>query len=604
MFRNISFQKKMFIYYSFFIIILLFLLISIAYTYMSRTLQSQSIKSMEQNVDKVSTLLDTSIQELDRLCMQVYFNNDIQDIMLDALDFDKNQGNYFDYNIQNSNKIRNIFISNNFFKVFDQKISLFNDNSSFISSGEYQNTSLELKNQLNNSYWVSELSKDQNKSIILPPHTDWWSSDSPSLNISLIRNLIYTFNAGNKHLGYIEAQLPNTEIEKICKLDINSDLRVNVLNERGEVIYPVNKYNNSEISFYASLKDKSGLIIKDPFKGVKELVYTKHSEYTNWTVILTQPETSFMNSVYFFRNIFLIFGMLFAFVSLIIMYFISQRLTSPIREMRKQLSSLSLENPSIQLNDATNNEITIFNHTFNKTLSRMKESMEQAIEARSSESKAHFLALQAQMNPHFIYNILMVVSSAGFELGSKKIVVICTQLSDMMKYISAPDSMNITLKDELTHVTNYLELLKWRFEDQLQYEYLIDERLYSIQIPKLILQPLVENSYNHGFSGKRPPWNLKIRGWLEEDLWFIEIFDDGIGFSENNLEKIKNQITDYRKKFGAGKALSELTIGGMGLSNIYCRLYILYKDKLTFEINNNLDGITSVKLGGPLEIIQ
>ena len=304
-----------------------------------------------------------------------------------------------------------------------------------------------------------------------------------------------------------------------------------------EVIYPFgSNYAKSEVLHYLSKKAENCVILKRPSDGIKELVNSKHSEYTNWNVVLIQPEAEFMSPVYFLQKIVILFDLLFAFVSLLIMYLITRSLTSPIREMRKLLKTLSLENLSIDLTNKINNEIVVFNDAFNKTLERLRESMEQTITARSSEAQAHFLALQSQMNPHFIYNILMVISSAGFELGSKKIVMICSQLSEMMRYIVAPDTMEITLREELGHVENYLKLLKWRFEELLQYNLDIDDRLYNIHVPKLIMQPLVENSYNHGFSGKRPPWNLKIEGRIVGTAWVMKICDDGIGFTEISLK--------------------------------------------------------------------
>lgn len=601
MFNKLSFQKKIFIYYSGFIITLLLLLTLVVYFYMSQSLQTQSMKTMDQTVDKISSLLDSSVLEIDRMSMQVYFNTEIQRIMSEALYFNEKEHNYFDYNIEDSKKVRTVLASNNFYKLSDRKIAVFNDSESYITSGAYPETSQEIKNQLMNSSWINTLITSQNKSILLPPHEDWWSKDTGYTVISLIKEVFNTIvGSGSEHLGYIEVQLPYTEIEKICTVDKNPEFRVLVVNDKGEVIFPLNKYEPAEIHHYMISKEDNGIISRRPTDGIKELIYSQYSSYTNWKVILAQPETNFMAPVHFLQTILMISGILFALLSIFIMYFITRSLTSPIREMRKQLRALSLENLSISLNDRTNNEITIFNEVFNKTLNRMKESMEQTIEAKSSESRAHFLALQAQMNPHFIYNLLMVISSAGYELGSQKIVMICSQLSDMMRYIVAPDTMKITLREELLHLENYLMLLKWRFEEQLQYKLEIDENLYDIHVPKLIIQPLVENSYNHGFSGKRPPWNLKIKCSREIDTWIVEIKDDGIGFSETKLSVIKEQIIDYQNRFNLGQPVRELYIGGMGLSNIYYRLYMLYKDELIFEINNGPDGGATIKIGGPI----
>jgi Putative regulator of cell autolysis len=157
------------------------------------------------------------------------------------------------------------------------------------------------------------------------------------------------------------------------------------------------------------------------------------------------------------------------------------------------------------------------------------------------------------------------------------------------------------MKDEFSYARNYLEILKFRFEDQLNFEFDIDEALYDIPVPKLILQPIIENSYTHGFSKTKPPWYLKVKGWIDNGNWIVEVTDNGIGISEDKLCEISNKISGYEKQIRSGCITNKLDIGGMGMVNIYARLFILYNGDVIFKAGNNINSGAKVTLGGPLK---
>ena len=232
MFRNLSFQKKTFIYYSCFIITMLLLLTIIVYTYISRSLHDQSAKAMKQTVEKITSLLDSSVLEIDRISMQIYFNSDVQDMLSNALYFNERDSNYFDYNIKDNKKIRAIFTSINFYKIPDRKIAVFNDNLSFISSGTYPENASEFKRQMKNTDLIKKLKESPTKSLLLPPHKDWWSNNTAYPVVSILKEVFNTLdNSGTKSLGYIDVQLPYKEIREICSVNSSSKLKVLVLNK-------------------------------------------------------------------------------------------------------------------------------------------------------------------------------------------------------------------------------------------------------------------------------------------------------------------------------------------------------------------------------------
>jgi len=128
------------------------------------------------------------------------------------------------------------------------------------------------------------------------------------------------------------------------------------------------------------------------------------------------------------------------------------------------VKSITLEDPNIRLS-TSHDEIELLKDAFNDMLARLKLSANELIQAKAGEGRAHFLALQAQINPHFLYNSIMSISAAGQEAGSEKVQIMCAQLGDLLRYVASMNGDRTTIKDELGHVETYLKFVKWRYED-------------------------------------------------------------------------------------------------------------------------------------------
>ena len=171
----------------------------------------------------------------------------------------------------------------------------------------------------------------------------------------------------------------------------------------------------------------------------------------------------------------------------------------------------------------------------------------------------------------------------------------------MLRYTTTPSNKFVSLKEEINHAVNYLELVKVPYEGSLNYEVYIPDRLYMVDIPKLTLQPLVENSINHGLEKVLPPWNITICGKITDSFWEISIEDNGTGFDEAILDKIQKQSLDYKSNLTDGNFKANLAIGGMGILNIYARMAIQFGGKTIFRIENLSPKGCKVTFGRMLE---
>jgi Putative regulator of cell autolysis len=175
------------------------------------------------------------------------------------------------------------------------------------------------------------------------------------------------------------------------------------------------------------------------------------------------------------------------------------------------------------------------------------------------------------------------------------IIKICHALCDYFRYISTTDETAVPLFQEILYTEKYIECMKMRYGDDFIYNSNIEESTKYILIPKLIIQPIVENAFKYGFSSS-PPWNLKLSSKIENEKWLINIEDNGGCLSDEN----KNKLLSYFENMNKNEELKNLKIGGMGLRNVYLRLHLLYDKQAVFKIDNSQKGKTIFTIGGPI----
>lgn len=191
------------------------------------------------------------------------------------------------------------------------------------------------------------------------------------------------------------------------------------------------------------------------------------------------------------------------------------------------------------------------------------------------------LALQSQMNPHFLYNTMECIKNIGICYGVKEIEVISGALSDILKYSLRKDHV-VTVEEEIICIKNYMMIQTIRFEGRYQVSYHVDEDLLKLDIMRLSLEPLVENSIKHGFDKKITSCVIEVCICQDNDRIYMEIRDNGEGMPQ---EMIKN-VMEY----------NESTDTGVALKNLFRRLKIFYQDFVEFRINSQANQGTSVRI--------
>lgn len=228
----------------------------------------------------------------------------------------------------------------------------------------------------------------------------------------------------------------------------------------------------------------------------------------------------------------------------------------------------------------------------NKMLSEIKQLMEDSLNRELLVKNSEIKALQNQINAHFIYNVLESVKMMAEIEEEYEISDAITSLGKLLRYSMRWNSPDVTVEEEIEYIKNYLKLINLRFDYEIYLSLNIPEEIYSQRIPKMSLQPIVENAIYHGIEQMAEDTNIYIKGITEENCCLIEVTDAGSGMSEEELERLYKKIT--------GEIETESSAGnGIGLKNVQDRLKMSFGEEYGIEIASQKGCYTKVVIRIP-----
>ncbi len=287
---------------------------------------------------------------------------------------------------------------------------------------------------------------------IIPRHPDFWDDNTQADMISLFRPII-DLNT-NAVLGVVEIQMLFRQIELICNSQDLDEATALLFAPDDELVYSSTYYDMiSPPEAYAGyLGGDLGKIMRsqNPDSLETELILCSKLNY-GFKLLTAFPERAFMAPLYSFRSILLLMVALLFLITLAFSGILSRELYNPLKRLRRTMDMASLENIQLRNQNRASNEIDQFNRSFELMFDRLNHSIEELKASKDYEARAQMLALQSQVNPHFIHNTLSVVASIGNELGDARIADICGALSSMLHYSGSYANRNVTLHDEIVH---------------------------------------------------------------------------------------------------------------------------------------------------------
>ena len=320
---------------------------------------------------------------------------------------------------------------------------------------------------------------------------------------------------------------------------------------------------------------------------VTTLVRDEISQYTYYEIQGIQKSKDDYQKFYTWMLRFCLIALVGVVVAVGIMsYLIPLSITRPFQELSQVTDEIAKGNLSVRANVNTGVEATALSNSMNTMIDKINELLEQVTTEQIRLRKAEFELLQAQINPHFLYNTLDAIIWLAEAGEQKRVVGMVRNLSDFFRTSLNQGKDINSIKEEMLHVKSYLEIQHVRYQDILSYDIEVPEALYIYSIPKITIQPLVENALYHGIKNKRGMGHISIRGEAGEKDFTITVTDDGIGIDETRLRQVQSGI---QNKVLTGKDF-------YGLYNVCERIRLNFGEEYGIFIESVYGEGTSVRV--------
>lgn len=285
----------------------------------------------------------------------------------------------------------------------------------------------------------------------------------------------------------------------------------------------------------------------------------------------------------------LLFVIVFCALAVVVCVRITNDLYKPIRDIQKRMESFAEGDMSIRMNvEYDEDEFNTMARCFNKMVEDIEQLMETSKEEQEQMKQIELNALQSQIKPHFLYNTLECIHWQALMDGDKKVSNLVKALATYYRLCLSKGQDLVTLEQEIEHIRNYLIIQNTRYSDIVECEMDIPNEYYSLAIPKMTLQPLVENCIYHGIKvkeGNKGIISLKVRE--DNSCMVISVVDNGVGMSEEQIKQINETISVFDEKYG------------YGIRNVHKRLEILYGIGYGLKYFKNEYGGTTVEIRLP-----
>lgn len=296
----------------------------------------------------------------------------------------------------------------------------------------------------------------------------------------------------------------------------------------------------------------------------------------------TEYQDFFMQMIRFSIIAFALILILITFLS----YYIPLSITHPIRKLSEVTDQVAKGDLTVRSDVRSGAEVSVLNDSLNTMIDKINELLEQVKTEQGRLRKAEFELLQSQINPHFLYNTLDTIVWLAEAGEQKKVVDMVGSLSDFFRTSLNQGKDMVSVKEELQHSRSYLEIQQVRYQDILQYEIQVPEPLFCYLIPKITIQPLVENALYHGIKNKRGIGKIMITGKREKDYFVLIVEDNGAGMSRERLEAVREGMNQ--------KSQTEKDI--YALYNVNERIRLNFGQKYGLSIDSVLGEGTTVQV--------
>ena len=555
------------------IIVTMCIMVTVFYMVFHSRAFNERGKYEEENLINMEAYLNSYLEEVDSIAKNVNYNYYLQDYLETVI---KEEDDYVDSGI--GKNMRSYEMSSQAFSdtllsradissimIFGKKKMLLNR-----SMYTYQKVALDYSKL---DWYAKAVAKPQDAIITGPNRHSFFDTDDEVISLS---REVQSYENGTFR-GVILINLNMNKITEICNsFQEKQENFICIINDKGELVYEQQngkerfafdeKENRQELNTALGKTKESCFRLN--YRGEKYLVTRTDMKTTGWTLVSMVPYKSVMSETMAISGVMILAVAITLIVTLLLLNRILTGVVKPLKKLEKYMVQVNPDNMDQRMEILTDDEIGHLSMKFNQMMDRIRNLKEQVIEEQEDKRKYELQALQAQINPHFLYNTLDSIIWMA-ETNDSNIVAMTEALAKLFRISLNKGNEEISLERELEHVKNYLIIQSMRYADKFTYEISAEPGVERCRTIKLILQPIVENCIYHGIKKKRGTGKITIRAYRREQNLIIEVSDDGCGMPEEICRKILSDEIESENISGSG----------IGVKNVNERIQLRFGKK-------------------------
>jgi two-component system sensor histidine kinase YesM len=535
--------------------IISFMIISINQT--RTAVQNTSTQYTLQLIDMVNENIDSYIVNMENLAKIVVNNSDVRNYLFAQTDeitrrdvYGEDVEKEFRTLLQTRNDIYNIGI-------------IGPDNRYLINN---RMTQINPNAQLTDMSWYCDAL--EGKEVISSSHVQNIVFNRYPWVVTLSEGISNPVNGGENGVFFVD--LNYSSISKLCE-DINLGNKgyVFILDKDGNLVY-----HPKQQLIYSGLWDEeidtvenakaTNVFSKD---GTKMYTISK-SKSTGWTIVGVTYLSEMLSGMEKSKTMYLLMAVVLIGVAMMLALLIADMITMPLRRLRESMEKAETGDFQAEMEETgTEDEIGVLIGAFNMMIRRIRELIRRNNEEQEEKRRSELNALQAQINPHFLYNTLDSIIWMAEGGNTKDVVLMTSSLAKLLRKSISNKKELVTLGEEIDYTRSYLTIQKMRYKDKLEFTIDVSPDIRECTVIKLIVQPLVENAIYHGIKTKEGGGTVRIEGEYEGDEIVLRVIDDGMGMSQEQLR----HIFDERE--------IDTSHHGVGVLNVQRRIQLYYGEE-------------------------
>lgn len=555
--------------------------------------KSQVSTSNYELIKQLNNNIDTTLDELKRITLILSSDRNLREIL------HKERGRPVDEFLKDDQFMAGKFNEVTGLRPYIEGIYIFSYNG---ETYQYRgsNSSIRTDYLFTRTNWFNTMKKLDLRTLLIPSYIpdEILSEGTPKKVISYISEI--TDNKSGESIGYILIHINNKIFENLFQTtNVGDYLDFVIIDPNKTILY----HKDSDFistqfrSNYISnlLQQKSGKLF-EKIDGQTNLIVFHQSNNTQWTIIGSVPLKTVYKDIINLRYIVISLILLSILISIILSILFSNSVTKPIFRLKKYMKEVEGGNFAKTIPIESMDEIGELSQSFNQMIIKIDSLIQRVYKTEILKQEAELNALQAQINPHFLYNTLQIMDIMAEDEGIEAISTLCQNLSKIFRYSISQGKELVEISKELEHAQNYIYIQKTRFLDKFNVIYQVDQSLLKYKILKLIIQPLIENAILHGVENRQGRCTIIIDISKEEDSILIRVMDNGKGMTQEELETLRASLNEEI----IHAEIYDNSRRSIGIKNVNSRIKLYFGEQYGVFIESELNVGTNVTIRIPI----